>query len=454
MMADRFARFGLPAFFALGLLLGGSAQGLWGKLLLEFVAVAVMAATVWVRRDRALESSDRFMLAMIGLVVLLVAFQILPLPPALWSALPGRAPIAAGFALLGQSLPWAPVSLAPSTSLSTALTLLPAVAMLMAVLWFPHVRRGSFSLVLVGVALANILLGTLQVSNTGDEAHWYLYPDTNLGAATGFFANANHLAILLVTAVPFLAALVMRMSRNKRDRRSAGLAGAGLGGLLLLLLGILLSGSIAATVLMLPALLGAAALVLKPSRTTRLTLLGLALAVGAGAVAVMLSGGVPAGMRGANKVASFDTRAEFAHHTVGLIPTYMPVGSGLGTFPTIYPTSENPNTVTLDFVNHAHDDYLELALETGLPGLLLVVLFVGWWAWRTVVIWRSAAGSGHARAATIASGVLLLHSIVDYPLRTIAIEMVFAYCVALMALPLTQAAAAEEGGEARHLRIG
>ena len=37
------------------------------------------------------------------------------------------------------------------------------------------------------------------------NSHWYLYQETNFGAAVGFFANANHMASLLVIALPFAA---------------------------------------------------------------------------------------------------------------------------------------------------------------------------------------------------------------------------------------------------------
>ena len=47
---------------------------------------------------------------------------------------------------------------------------------------------------------------------------------------------------------------------------------------------------------------------------------------------------------------------------------YSPLGSGLGTFEDIYRTQERPETVTNAFLNHAHNDYLELWLETGLVG--------------------------------------------------------------------------------------
>ncbi len=77
--------------------------------------------------------------------------------------------------------------------------------------------------------------------------------------------------------------------------------------------------------------------------------------------------------------------------------------------------------MTVAWVNHAHNDYLELLLETGLPGLLLMLAFLGWFVFQTTRVWRSPFASLFAKAATIAAAAILVHSIVDYPLRTAGI---------------------------------
>ena len=48
------------------------------------------------------------------------------------------------------------------------------------------------------------------------------------------------------------------------------------------------------------------------------------------------------------------------------------------------------------YVNHVHNDYLETVLETGLPGLLILVLFILWWVRRSVRIWRSPVTPAHS----------------------------------------------------------
>jgi O-antigen ligase len=132
----------------------------------------------------------------------------------------------------------------------------------------------------------------------------------------------------------------------------------------------------------------------------------------------------------------------------------MPVGSGIGTFQEIYPATEDATAVTRFYMNHVHGDYIELALETGVAGMLVILLFLLWWARRVVYIWIGDDPDHFARAATIASAAILAHSIVDYPLRTAAISALFAICCALMAEPRARVRQSQKPppeNQARHL---
>jgi O-antigen ligase len=119
----------------------------------------------------------------------------------------------------------------------------------------------------------------------------------------------------------------------------------------------------------------------------------------------------------------------------------MPLGSGFGTFDPVYRMFEQPTTLLRPYVNHAHNDWLELLLEGGIPaaGLALAALF--WFVLRTTGVWRSTHGgkSSHAllaRAGWIIIALFLFHSVLDYPLRTTANAAVFALAAALLLPPL------------------
>ena len=67
---------------------------------------------------------------------------------------------------------------------------------------------------------------------------------------------------------------------------------------------------------------------------------------------------------------------------------YAPFGGGFGSFEAAYKIVEPVNLLSLQYLNHAHNDYLELAIEAGLPGLALAglwIVLIGWLSWRAVV---------------------------------------------------------------------
>ena len=75
---------------------------------------------------------------------------------------------------------------------------------------------------------------------------------------------------------------------------------------------------------------------------------------------------------------------------------------------------------------------------------------------RSFAAWKSdLRGANLARAGSVIVGIVLMHSIVDYPLRTSSIAAVFAVACALL-VPYSPAArrrsAAEETGEAEGVR--
>jgi hypothetical protein len=132
-------------------------------------------------------------------------------------------------------------------------------------------------------------------------------------------------------------------------------------------------------------------------------------------------------------------RPVIASTTIEAARAYMPLGSGLGTFVPVYAMFEKSEDAADTYVNRAHNDFLEMWLETGVLGLVLGGLFVIWLVRRSVAIWRSAPFPGASqldwsiiRAASIVPPLLLAHSLVDFPLRTGAMMAVMAFCCALL----------------------
>lgn len=439
-----------PLYLLLCIVLGGSVQGAWSNFALQVVAVVLLVWAIAGRRPLRQISAFPFILMILGLLT--IGAQLLPLPPALWTGIAGRAGIAHGYQLLGMPLPWLPLSEAPYDSATTMFALLPPLAMFAAVQLSDN-DRGVAGALAAGTAAA-ILLGALQVAS-GSSSSWYFYPITNSGAV-GFFANSNHMGTLLLTAIPFVAALLLsgKSQRRLRGKTEAliAIAAAALG---LILIGIALNRSLAALLLVIPVLLATGLMI---PAGWRLRWLGAPVAILALAAAVTALSFNPLSSTAASqaKEVAVQSRQTIWHTTGQAIAGSLPAGTGLGTFAAVYRLYENPEDVDSTYINHAHNDYLEMTLELGLAGVVLIALFLIWWGIRVARIWSSNLSSPFDRAATIASAAILAHSIVDYPLRTSAMAAVFAMCIAVMARFRPRDSSVEQPGSGgiRHVRIG
>jgi O-antigen ligase len=440
-----------PAYLFLCLLLGGSVQGVWANALLRLIAIGIIAWALIARREEPLSRPVKQLLALVGLALLLVAIQLVPLPTSIWAGLPAREQLLEAYRLLGIEAGPQPLSLAPYDSIVTVLALLPPVGMLAAMIGLRGYSASWLAVALIVGTVGGVLLGILQVAST-DPANspWYFYQQSNFGVATGFFANSNHMASLLLVGVPFIAALGATVRERSKDvrLRSAALALVA-GGLVVVILGIVLNGSLAGYGLGLPVVLASLAMLFGAhARFARPAALAIMIA---GLVAVGLLWSSPVN-RGA--ATSVSTRQTIFSNSMGLVRAYVPVGSGLGTFEEVYRMSEDPAKVDRYYVNHAHDDYLELAIETGVPGIILMLLFLIWWGRSVLRMSRSPAADEFAIAGAIASAALLLHSAVDYPLRTAAMSVVFSMCLVLIVQSRRSARSDSDLRPTRHLVVG
>jgi O-antigen ligase len=438
----------VPAFVLLALLLGGSSNNLWQSALLQLIGIVLIVLAAAVRRPERTGRDARVLLALTACALVLVVAQLIPLSPSLWRALPGREPVALGLTALGYPLPSLPLSLAPEESLQSAFGIIPPLAAMLAVIVIrAHRERWIAGAVILG-ALASVLLGALQSASPGPEAWVYIYKYTSPGAV-GFFSNRNHMATLLLAAIPFAAALFAAGHPQLRSRTVAiAMVVLGGGGLLLILAGLVLNGSLAALAMAGPVVAFSALLVPTGWKYRRIVIPVAALAFVV-AIAVLATSWIRSAAPVNVQTDSLYSRGQIWALTMQAIGSTFPFGTGLGTFTGVYALHENPAATTVAWVNHAHNDYLELLLETGVPGLLLMLAFLAWFVVQTVRVWRSPFASLFGKAATIAAAAMLAHSIVDYPLRTTALAVLFGACVGMMAQPPRQS----RSDEARHIKI-
>jgi len=419
-----------PTFVAMCVVLGGaSAAGVIANLLLQLLGVAIIA---WFMIGAPGERTPGALPLLIAAAAILAigTAQLIPLPMPLWQSLPPRDTIAQTLDLAGARPTSMALSLTPHATVAAVIATVPAIAVALLILRSPA-ESLYLPFVIAVLALVSIALGVGQAAG-GSGSALYIYEFTNRGYAVGLFANKNHLATLALVALPCLA-FAWRTGGARHASAAAGRGRAVVVALaaLLVLLGIVMSGSDAGLLLAGPTAV-ASVLIARNDKLGVPHLLALALF----GVGFLIAATVYNADLGALVTIGADEpldRRRFWLGTVGLIASSLPFGTGLGSFASIYRTIEDPATVVPIFINHAHNDYLEIALETGVLGIAAMLVFLAWWFWRVLGAWRSP--SELAKTASVVTAVILAHSTVDYPLRTAALMAIFAACCAILARP-------------------
>jgi O-antigen ligase len=440
-MTSRLFSFACAGFLLLALLVGGATrEEVIAPDIVGLFALPLLGWAIWRLRDRRPEASETLPFAILAGCFLVGLVQLIPLPPALWTALPGRAPFVADLAAAGIAPGWAPISLKPQATVSALLALIPAAALFLSLRTLDQPGRRGLVLLVLAVAVASAVIGGLQVVG-GPASPLRFYAVTNPEPAVGFFSNRNHLAALFVCVVPFatLEALEAAARRPPGRVRIALMLAL----ILLAAAGVAMTQSRAGALLLGLALLGGVAMAWRAGLANgrgRLILAGgvLLLALAAVAAPVVFAGTFDrfeGGMAG-------DMRLKAAQVAAGAAWQYAPFGSGLGSFVPVYMMHETPAAMQNTYINHAHDDWLELLLEAGLLAAVVMAAFLFWFARLALRAWRrhrgpdgARGGGAGVRAASLVIGLLLAHSLVDYPLRSPAMMCVFALACGLMLAP-------------------
>lgn len=418
---DDFAGTALIVLLAIVWLAGGASRAdVVGQFIVRGAAWAILvAAALFSQRPRLRELRPLGFLLLATALIPLV--QLVPLPPALWQSLPGRAPFAEAASASEQAQPWRPLSLVPGATANALGSLIVPVAVFLLLAATREQMRARLLGLLLALTSLSMAIGLIQFASGGFD---FPFVNDTPGDVNGTFANRNHFALFM--AFGCLLAPVWAFESERKSRRT-GLAALAL--VPLFLLAILFSGSRTGLIL------GAVAVILAPFlvwprisrelKTTPRWVLYTAAALIVGTFAlfafVALATDRAAGIQRLLVLdAAQDLRVRSLPTTVSIIETYFPTGSGLGTFDPMFRMHEPQSLLKPSYFNHAHNDFLELVLDTGLAGGVLLAVALGWWAWASFRAWREKSGSW-ARLARLGSAMLLLvaiASVFDYPART------------------------------------
>lgn len=404
---------------------GGGAR--WNKLEWMLAAAAFVVAMVALCRAQWTQQATQ-VVAWIGLASLLVILHLVPLPPEIWLSSGSRAELAATIHELDIKVGWHPWTLDPQLGWQRAASLfLPFALALVAIVGGRH-----FCWRLLGVVAA---AGAAQAfiafaqSMPGPLSGWSLHPYPVRAGATGTFASPNMLACALVMSLP----AVVTMAKYASLHRVWGLpAWVWWGGVVCQLLALLLTQSRAGIAI---ALLCCSWLLLMMNRgwdhrrATVFMYAGFTLVLVGGAM-VLIDRSV---LSIVGEQSAMGGRLGILRGIPAMSPSPGILGYGIGAFPAAYRSSPG-NMITDAHVHHAHNDWLEVVLETGLPGALLLLYGVYIIASMASITLRRGIDPAHrvGRAAMVGVVAAMLHSLVDYPLRSTANAAVFMLLVAIM----------------------
>jgi O-antigen ligase len=152
---------------------------------------------------------------------------------------------------------------------------------------------------------------------------------------------------------------------------------------------------------------------------------------------------------------SDDARRELCRDAWFAIGNAWPFGVGMGGAEPALVSAERLEVLDPMVPNRVHNDYLELALEGGLPALLAfaaIVAILAICAWRT---WRGRPRERHFTAFGVAVlAIAAAHSFVDYPLRSMALACLIGTGAGLLVASPRRPAVVPAPGNGSHAGIG
>lgn len=402
----------------------------------------------------------RWWLLAIGLLVTsplwLGLLQLWPLPADWWRSLAGRAPYLEALQAAGLTTPDnLPLTLNPQATQAALWSAIPLCVVFWLALCLPQKMLEQLFWLLLLAGAAQVLLAVAQFA-TGAQSVLY-FGRTGQGLI-GSFANRNHLADFLAMLLPLWFYMWQRLQRNgHEDFQAQVFSSKVVRKPLLLLLGfafliIILStqsrgGILSATaVLVLSALLYSWAQHKQLKTWQRWALPLLLLLLVALALASVDIAAILARVEQGRLQTDAQVRNTIAQATWQAGQVFWPWGSGLGSFESVFPRFQP--TLTPNYVNHAHNDYSQIFMELGAPGLLLALVFLLLVLRQIRALWlglRQGSRLSSDLALRLFAGLgglaMLLHSWVEFNMHipALAITTCFLWGVFLRPLPPAKA---------------
>ena len=413
------------------------------------------------RREQILVYRWLFGVAIAWVAMTLV--QVIPLPVGLADSLPGHGIVADLDNLTGLRDGFRTISLTPVLTRSAFWAEMGPLAVLVLGVQLSRVEQNRLLPLIILIGLASAMLGFMQI--LGDaNGDLYLYQDTNWGLPVGFFANRNHQGVFLACLVPMLGV----WWRDSEAYQGAGVSlrmVAALAAGVLLVPMILLTGSRTAVAILVLASLSLPLVSYRPkavptasssdrrggvlARMRTFAPFGFALVAVAVALAAVWVGRAPSLDRLFSSSVADDLRVQILPTVRAMIAQYWLLGSGLDSFGPVYRVNEPDSVLMPLMMNSAHDEWLELIMTAGIPGVLVLTAVLGLWLSRIRILVATARSNSppyFVRLGFVIFLFYLIASTTDYHVRDASISCMLVVLAIWMVSP--------SGGESAQGRRG
>lgn len=429
----------------------------WSVLVIQLVVIIMVVAYILMKEkpdvNQHLSQTMKWPRYLFSGLFVFLLFQFLPLPVAFVKIIsPGSYQFRESFSveLLGQK--FMSISLIPFHTLREGLELLSYV--LLGFLIIRTVRKKQIKrlfYVLIGMGIFQAFYGMFELYQKNPRILFYkkVY---SLDSVSGTFVNRNHfsgyvemiipLAIgLLLARIDVFSTIGLRWKEKllRLSERGSAVNMMIIFGILGMSLAIVFSKSRSGVFLLIYTFFiffGVSSFFYRDTKLQKqkintilkyifLTLIVISFYVGVGATLERFS---------MDNIV-MERRPEFWANTIHIFSDYPLFGSGLGTFPSIYPGLESLGTPLN--IYHAHNDYLEYLAEMGFIGMGMLLGGILFILTSSFLIWRKRRHpeiKGLALGGFVSLMCMLFHSVTDFNMHIPANMLLFSVILSLTAV--------------------
>lgn len=410
---------------------GGVAFG-FCNLIVQLAALFVLACNPVAVLD-FFKRSPRVLAALVIVSLSIPLVQLLPLPAAIWSGLPGRDLVQQSLELIGRGDSWRPFTVDVNRTFVAFLSMLPVLAVLVLVVRLSEREVAQLLWLVVFLGLTCAAIGGLQLLTANTVGVFYAEM-VQRNDLYGLFASHNATGLFLDLAL--VALLSLPRESGNRDRNLRNLAIRVIVGSILVVAVVLTRSRSSMALMLIVLLFGFVRQALRYRRRRAWGRLALVIA----SVIAFAVGGLGIAAKSYRVQQSFqrfdnleDARPHIWEDARSSATRFWPVGAGMGVFDEVFQVDESLEYLDAKRAGRAHNEYLEVAIEAGALGLSVIAAWIGWAA---LASWRSAFGRmcWQGLGAGVALALVLLQSALDYPLRNQATLALAAAFVGILAV--------------------